>query len=83
VRDHEESFIVSYNRSGRNDILLLFGYSVLRYILDAQIFLQPQPISLTKTHRVSVTNYLSLALSTTSQRSQHLSDLNVIIAGRV
>jgi hypothetical protein len=47
---NEESCIVSYNKSGHNDILLLFRCSVLRYTLDAHIFLQPQPISLTKTH---------------------------------
>jgi hypothetical protein len=80
---HEESFIVSYNKSGHNDILLLFGFSVLRYILDAQIFLQPQPISLTKTHHISVTNYPYLASAPTFQRSQRLSDHNVTIGGRV
>ena len=37
--------------------MLLFGYSVLRYTLDAQVFLQPQPTSHTQ-HIMSQSHYI-------------------------
>jgi len=62
--------------------VLLFGCSVLRYTLDAQLFLQTQPTS-HRQHIMSQLQIMSLSSPLTSQRSHHQAVLTVNIASWV